>query len=158
MKKIILISISSIILVLIILFVIVNYMTSESNPNFQQVLKQVEKENPGTVAPSSVDISLIPMYGGFSKTNQQKRTDQEFIDTVMKSFDSRELASDYTITKAREVFEKGDLNTAMRRYNQAWLLNESNPDVYIGFGDIYKANGYQTESNTMYELAEKYKQ
>jgi tetratricopeptide (TPR) repeat protein len=36
---------------------------------------------------------------------------------------------------------RDDLKTAMFRFNQAWLMNPKNPDVFRGFGYVYTRLG-----------------
>lgn len=154
MRKSTKITIGGVVLILIIFISIGRNTISENNPQFQQLLQEVEKQTPGIVAPSSIDISLIPMYGGFEKTDEQKRTDKEFVDGIVEIFGSKKEASFVAINKAKESFEKGDLDMSMRRYNQAWLLDENNPEIYTGFGDIFKKRGDIEEATDMYRRAE----
>ena len=46
---------------------------------------------------------------------------------------------------------------AMKRFNQAWLLDPNNHNIYIGFGDILNKRGYIKNASLMYQKAEKLK-
>jgi Tfp pilus assembly protein PilF len=46
---------------------------------------------------------------------------------------SREVASQRFVDQGFRFYFQDDLSTAMRRFNQGWLLNPNNPDVYYGF-------------------------
>lgn len=35
------------------------------------------------------------------------------------------------------LYERGDFPTAMKRFNQAYLLDSKNADIYYGYGTIY---------------------
>ena len=50
-----------------------------------------------------------------------------------------------------KYYYQGDLNTAMKRFNQGWALNPENPEVYWGFGLIMGQRAYteKTEKNLM---------
>lgn len=95
--------------------------------------------------------NLLPMYGYGEKTPEQKKADEEFINSVVKEVGSREKGSIGIAGGARQWLEKGDLDTAMKRYNQAWLLDDTNPEVYKGFGDILIKQGYAEDAEKMYE-------
>ena len=46
---------------------------------------------------------------------------------------------------------RGDLKTAMYRYNQAFLLDKNNSNIYWGYGAIYMAFGEFDLSRAQYE-------
>ena len=110
--------------------------------------------NAGTDDTSS--INLLPMYGGENvvKTDEQLQSDKEFIDSVVKEIGSREEASVGISNGAQKWFEQGDLDTAMKRFNQAWLLDPNNPEPYNGFAEILKQRGDTTEAEKMLKLAQ----
>lgn len=81
-------------------------------------------------------LNTIPMYGGDKITMRQKRKNKIFVKDVIKAAGSKEKALEYTLAKAWELFYKGDLDTSMMRFNQAWLLDPDNVEVYWGFGVI----------------------
>jgi len=78
----------------------------------------------------------IPMYGGINKTEEMKKADADLIAGVEKAGYSRQSAAQEAVRKAWIYFEKGDFLTAMKRFNQAWLLDPENGDVYHGFALI----------------------
>lgn len=81
-------------------------------------------------------INVIPMYGEVTKCEQQIRLDKEFISESEQQFKSKKIAAEYYVSKGWEYFYKNDDNTAMKRFNQAWLLDDSNPEIYWGFGNL----------------------
>lgn len=144
----------------VVLFFAARYFFSgvnESDPRFQQLLQEVSKNDPSVVARSSVNIALMPMYGGFEKTAEQKKGDEEFINGLLKTYGTKEDASSAVVVFAKQFFEKGDLDMAMKRFNDAWLVDDKNPDVYVGFGDILKKRGHDKEATDMYKKAEEVK-
>src|SRR5690554_6115550 len=83
------------------------------------------------------NIRLLPKYGGVKKNKQQKQADEALIKAVMKSFESRRAASNNMMEVGFKYLYKGDLKTAMYRFNQAYLLDSENSNIYLGFGVVY---------------------
>lgn len=81
-------------------------------------------------------INLIPMYGEVKKCPQQIQSDNQFIEEAEKQFKNKKEASEYYASKGWEYFYKDDLDTSMKRFNQAWLLDNENPNAFWGFGII----------------------
>lgn len=81
-------------------------------------------------------INLIPMYGEIKKCPQQIQLDKDFIIETEKQFKDKKTASEYYASKGWEYFYKDDLDNAMKRFNQAWLLDKQNPNTFWGFGNI----------------------
>jgi tetratricopeptide (TPR) repeat protein len=90
-------------------------------------------------------INLQPEYGNVKKDAGYVAVDNEFIATALKQDTTREKASDHLIQLGFKYLYSGDLETAMKRFNQAWLLNSKNSDVYWGYGAVYATfNDYPT--------------
>ncbi len=81
-------------------------------------------------------INLLPMYGKVPKCVAQIESDKIFLADCDKQFNSRKEAAKYHIDRAWNYFYKGQLDTSIMRFNQAWLLDSLNADVYWGFGNI----------------------
>ena len=94
---------------------------------------------------------LLPKYGELKKTNKEKKSDKAFVSDVMKEFKSEEDASNHLIDLGFQYLYKGDLKTAMYRFNQAYLLDSSNSNIYWGYGAIYMAFGEFDKSRVQYE-------
>ncbi|MDP6404049.1 MAG: hypothetical protein QF797_02465 [Alphaproteobacteria bacterium] len=77
----------------------------------------------------------IPMYGRV-ESPAQARADQSFLEAVRKTGRSFEDASDHAAMRGWQALKKGDLSTAMKRLNQAWLLNKENGGAYWGFAIV----------------------
>jgi len=86
---------------------------------------------------AKTNIRLLPKYGLAKKSPGQLQADQEFIKTVVKQFGSAAKASQAHVKFGFQYLNEGNLQTSMYRFNQAWLLNPENPDVYWGFGAVY---------------------
>lgn len=75
----------------------------------------------------------IPMYGG------------EYNPTV----DENPVMSQDATSRGWKAYYQGDFDTAIKRFNQGWMFNRENPDVYWGFGLIMgqRASTEETEKN-----------
>lgn len=92
------------------------------------------------------NINEIPMYGGKPKSPELLKADQEFIGRVIKESGSREAAFRASITQGFQHLNKGDWRTAMKRFNQAWLLSPDRAEVHWGFGAAISHQGKFEES------------
>ena len=101
--------------------------------NNQMTFEKWEKE-------SKTNTRLLPKYGNVKKTEQQKKLDQEFIETLLKQDGTNRKASAHMIQIGFSYIYK-DIKTAMYRFNQAFLLDSTNTDIYWGFGGIYMVLG-----------------
>ncbi len=52
-------------------------------------------------------------------------------------------------TSAWEKLNAGDSTTAMKRFNQAWLLDPSNPQVFKGFAAVLRKQGKSQDAERM---------
>ena len=77
----------------------------------------------------------IPMYGGVEFTPEQKEINEKFIQDVVKQFGDRKTAAEKSVGFGWHYYnEKHDTKTAMKRFNQAWLLDPNNAGAFFGFG------------------------
>jgi tetratricopeptide (TPR) repeat protein len=89
---------------------------------------------------AKTNIRLLPKYGHIPKTEEQKNADNEFIETTVKQFPTKRKASDHLIELGFKYLYS-DIKTAMYRFNQAYLLDSTNTDIYWGYGGIYMTLG-----------------
>lgn len=82
-----------------------------------------------------LDPGEIPMYGGLDRRADPvlRGADQALIEGTAKEFGSRRAASERFVDQGFRFYFQDDLSTAMRRFNQGWLLDPENPSVYYGF-------------------------
>ncbi|NOU36898.1 MAG: hypothetical protein HOO88_09040 [Kiritimatiellaceae bacterium] len=78
----------------------------------------------------------LPMYGEGLKSPEVQKANLEFVDWAVKECGNREKASDGYVELGWKYYDRNDLSTAMKRFNQAWLLNTNNADAYQGLGAI----------------------
>ncbi len=90
---------------------------------------------------AKTNIRLLPKYGNAPKTDEQKESDQELIDKYVAQEGTRLKGSELLVKLGFDYLYKRDFKTAMYRFNQAWLLDPENPNVFWGFGAIYFSFG-----------------
>jgi len=84
------------------------------------------------------DNRMLPEYGGKPRTAQQKTEDEQYIKTTMQELNaSRAISSIQMVELGFKYIGNGDLRVAMLRFNQAWLLDPKDAEVYTGFGSVY---------------------
>lgn len=83
-------------------------------------------------------IDNIPMYGQpkVERPEFLKKADEDFIKQAAGGFGSREAASKAWYAQAEKFMGEGNIDYAMRRYNQSWLLNPNNYQPYWGFARV----------------------
>ena len=88
-------------------------------------------------------IDNIPMYGQptIPRPEHLKKADEDFIKEAIAGLGTREAASKAWYAQGDEYMQKRDLDLAMRRYNQSWLLNPNNYQPYWGFGRVMLERG-----------------
>lgn len=125
-----------------IIFLLGFILTSPAqNPKMEEWLEVAEE-----------DISLLPEYGNVEKTAEEKEIDAAFIAKVLEEWKNAGTASEELARAGFQyLYERGDLVMAMRKFNEAYLLNPRNPDAYLGFGTIYFTLGAYEEARELYD-------
>jgi len=93
--------------------------------------------------PTGQRIDSIPMYGQpeIARPDFLLKLDQQFIREVVAGIGTRENASEMWWAQAEKFMAQENLDLAMRRYNQSWLLNPNNFKAYWGFGRVLLERG-----------------
>jgi len=81
---------------------------------------------------AATEINLQPEYGNVKKTKEQLEDDRTFIETVLKQDTTRRKGSEHLVGLGFNYLARGDMETAMKRFNQAWLLDPKNENAYWG--------------------------
>ena len=102
-----------------------------------------------------VPIDQVPMYGGLDRSAVPalKEGDQRFITEASTQFGSREKASEAWVSRGFTLHQRDELADAMRRFNQAWLLDPKNPNVFHGFSAVLYDKGDNCGAMLMSERA-----
>jgi len=97
----------------------------------------------------------LPMYGGLDRQSIPglKAADDQLIANMTREVGSREKASELFVEQGIRYYKQNDYVQAMRRFNQAWLLNPNNPDAFWGFAVVYHDKEQICEAKDMIDRA-----
>jgi tetratricopeptide (TPR) repeat protein len=95
----------------------------------------------------------LPLFGGIKKNEQQQKQDEKFLKSCDASFTTRQEASKFFMDRGWEYLAEGQTDTAMYRFNLAWLLNPDNGDTYWAFGLVSTAINKPDEALSLLERA-----
>ena len=98
---------------------------------------------------AKTNIRLLPKYGYVSKTDAQKNSDRDFIERTLKQDSTNRKASDHMVQLGFNYLYQ-NIKTAMYRFNQAYLLDSTNTDIYWGFGGVYMTLGDYAKAKEQY--------
>ena len=95
--------------------------------------------SPAAAVPSNEQ----PMFGNQPKTPDMVAADEAFIAAVAKRGLTRAQGSDKSVQLGWQYFfAKHDTATAMKRFNQAWLLDPDNGNAFHGFAVLVMARDH----------------
>jgi len=101
---------------------------------------------------SKLDKRLIPKYGHQEKTTREKKADEKFIRDMLDHYNGdKRIASDYFINGGFYFLYQDKFDTAMFRFNQAYLLDSTNTDIYWGYGGFFYSLGDFEQAKEQYE-------
>jgi Tfp pilus assembly protein PilF len=88
--------------------------------------------------PSQARMDEAPMYGGVDRSaaGELRASDEKLAAEATTAFGSPGKASQAWVEQGHRFYRADQLGMAMRRFNQAWLLNPDNPEVYAGFAAV----------------------
>lgn len=104
-------------------------------------------------AASDYPINERPMFGEVTKTADQLRADKIYIEMATKGGRSREEAAEMAAKTGWNAFYKGDHATAIKRFNQAWLLDPDNQLALWGFAVISGERKQAAEAVRFFDMA-----
>ncbi|MCR1025819.1 hypothetical protein NQT66_13435 [Cellulophaga baltica] len=96
-------------------------------------------------------IHSLPKYGNVNKCAEQLRIDAQFLQECDQIYPSRAVAAVHHIDLAWDLYDANQTDEAMKRFNQAWLLDKSNADIYWGYGNIMGQGGHFEESLAFFD-------
>ncbi len=80
-----------------------------------------------------------PMYGGLVVPPEDLAADSKSNQASIRETGSKEAAVKKAIQEGWASFQRGYFELAMHRFNQAWLLDPKNPEVFNGFALVLAA-------------------
>ena len=92
----------------------------------------------------------IPMYGGIPPNKVEAEADATLIEWTVQKFGSREAGAKNAIRLGFRYLENGDWSTAMKRFNQAWLLGGETSETDWGFAAALSYQGKFTEAEKFF--------
>ncbi|MFN7944011.1 MAG: hypothetical protein U0Z53_01445 [Blastocatellia bacterium] len=111
----------------------------------------------GSVFPAAYgqDINLLPRYGLLPKTEVQKEIDAKFLASIDEMYkgNRKKAAKDFS-ARGWQYLMQGNFPDAMRRFNQAWLLDNANGTALWGMAAIQAAEEKFDESLKLFAEAE----
>jgi tetratricopeptide (TPR) repeat protein len=108
-----------------------------------------------TASAEAADRTLRAFYGASpaAAATLAKEFDA-MITTATRQHGSRTAASAARVGEGADLFMDDDLDGAMRRFNEAWLLDPENPKAMLGFAAIAIARDAYCDAVKMVRLAE----
>ncbi|MNX75925.1 hypothetical protein D3C86_1074160 [compost metagenome] len=112
----------------------------------------------GCVAPAPVPpqarVDELPMYGRINRSGlATKAADDKWVADVTQAYGSRAQAARIWVEQGYRFYQADQLGMAMRRFNQAWLLDPANPEVYTGFAAVLHDQGKYCQAMGMMDKA-----
>lgn len=92
----------------------------------------------------------LPMYGGKASA-EVTAPDKKRNEALIRQTGSQEAAVKKTLDEALATYQRGYFELAMHRYNQAWLMDPKNTEVFSGFGLVLDAMGQEDEALEIYK-------
>ncbi len=123
-------------------------LNQTASAQFKNMLKQnsvgrsSSKNSTVLNAPILENAHILPFFGEAVRSPEQIREDEFFLNSCKKNFKNKSEASQFFSTRAWDYLAEGLQDTAIHRFNLAWLLNKENVETYWGLGVI----SYQREN------------
>jgi tetratricopeptide (TPR) repeat protein len=103
------------------------------------------------------DRNLLPKYGDLPLTAIEKEINDKFVSGMDEDYhgDLKKASMDMAM-RGWQYLAAGDLEDAMRRFNQAWLLNKKNGTALWGMAAVEASSGKFDDSLKLFAEAEKF--
>jgi tetratricopeptide (TPR) repeat protein len=103
------------------------------------------------------DRNLLPKYGNLPLTAIEKEINDNFVSGMKQDYhgDLKKASMDMAM-RGWQYLVAGDLDDAMRRFNQAWLLNKKNGTALWGMAAVEASLGNYDDSLKLFAEAEKF--
>lgn len=106
-------------------------------------------------APATANPDTLPMFGQpkSPRGEAQKQADEIFVREQVVRYKTRQAASSALANQGWSAVRAKQLDAAMLRFNQAWLLNGKNYSAFWGFGAVLTERGRLAEAIEHLEAA-----
>ena len=101
-------------------------------------------------------INERPRYGGLTKTAGQREADEQFIVQALRQYGTAQAAMQAHVTFCWHYLAADHAPTAIKRFNQAWLLDSTAADVYYGFSAYLRQQGQAEEAERFMQLGKRH--
>ena len=110
-----------------------------------------------SLAAAQQEINLLPKYGLLPKTDAQQTADKVFVSGMDETYhgDRKKAASDAAM-RGWQYLKQGNPDNAMRRFNQAWLLDKKNGTALWGMAAVEGSRGKFDDSLKLFAEAKEY--
>jgi Tfp pilus assembly protein PilF len=97
----------------------------------------------------------LPMFGQpkIARPENLKQADEAFVRDSALRYGSRQAASNALAAQGWAAIRSKQADLAMQRFNQAWLLNPKNYNVFWGFGAVLSERGKLADAIEQLESA-----
>jgi len=104
---------------------------------------------------SAQNVNLQPMYGSLPKNEMQKAADEKFLASIDDYYKGdRKKAAVEVASRGWQFLRQGNIADAMRRFNQAWLIDHTNGNALWGMAAVQGGSGQIAESLKLFAQAE----
>lgn len=80
---------------------------------------------------------IIPLFGQQTKSKEEQENDLSFIKMCQENFGDLKEASIFFSDRGWDYVQENELDTAIHRFNLAYLLNPKNTEIYWGLGVVH---------------------
>ncbi|MGY2134382.1 hypothetical protein ACW9KT_19285 [Hymenobacter sp. HD11105] len=101
-------------------------------------------------------INERPRYGGLIKTAAQREADELFIAQSLREYGTSQAARQAHVDFGWHYLATNHAPTAIKRFNQAWLLDSTAAEVYYGFSAYLQQQGQTKEAEQFLRLGQRY--
>jgi tetratricopeptide (TPR) repeat protein len=101
-------------------------------------------------------INERPRYGGLVKTAAQLQADERFLAQALRTYGTAQAAMQAHVTFGWHYLATNHAPTAIKRFNQAWLLDSTAADVYYGFSAYLRQQAQPEEADRFLQLGQRH--
>lgn len=104
---------------------------------------------------SAQELNLQPKYGLVPKSEAQLAADAKFIASIDKLYKGNRKKASYELAcRGWQLLRQSNIPEAMKRFNQAWLVDNSNGIALWGMAAVQSVSGKPDQSLKLFSEAE----